>query len=36
VAFMLLLMFVIILNFVFWWIAFFKICIPIPKKLLSG
>ncbi len=33
VAFFLLLMFVIILNFVFWWIAFFKICIPIPKGL---
>jgi hypothetical protein len=36
VAFFLLLMFVIILNIAFWWIAFFKICIPIPKKLLSG
>jgi len=36
VAFMLLLMFVIILNLCFWWIAFFRICIPIPKKLLSG
>lgn len=36
VAFMLLLMFVIILNICFWWIAFFRICIPIPKKLLSG
>jgi hypothetical protein len=36
VAFMLLLMFVIILNIVFWWIAFFKICFPIPKKLLTG
>jgi hypothetical protein len=34
VAFFLLLMFVIILNFVFWWIAFFKICLPIPKRLL--
>jgi hypothetical protein len=36
VAFFLLLMFVIILNIAFWWIAFFKICIPIPKKLLAG
>jgi hypothetical protein len=36
VAFFLLLMFVIILNIAFWWIAFFKICIPIPKKLLTG
>jgi hypothetical protein len=36
VAFFLLLMFVIILNICFWWIAFFKICIPIPKKMLSG
>ena len=36
VAFFLLLMFVIILNFVFWWIAFFRICLPIPKKLFSG
>jgi hypothetical protein len=34
VAFFLLLMFVIILNFVFWWIAFFKICFPIPKRFL--
>ena len=36
VAFFLLLMFVIILNFVFWWIAFFKICLPVPKKLIPG
>jgi hypothetical protein len=36
VAFILLLIFVIILNICFWWIAFFRICIPIPKKLLSG
>jgi hypothetical protein len=36
VAFFLLLMFVIILNICFWWIAFFRICIPIPKKLLPG
>jgi hypothetical protein len=36
VAFFLLIMFVIILNFVFWWIAFFRICLPLPKKLLPG
>jgi hypothetical protein len=33
VAFFLLLIFVFILNFVFWWMAFFKICLPIPKSL---
>jgi hypothetical protein len=27
---------VIIFNFVFWWILFFRICLPIPKKLLGG
>ncbi len=36
VAFFLLLMFVIILNIAFWWIAFFRICLPLPKKLLPG
>jgi hypothetical protein len=36
VAFFLLITFVVILNFVFWWIAFFKICLPIPKRLLPG
>ncbi|MCB0247916.1 MAG: hypothetical protein KDI07_05005 [Anaerolineae bacterium] len=36
VAFFLLLMFVIILNFVFWWILFFRICLPVPKKILAG
>ena len=36
VAFFLLLIFVIILNFVFWWIMFFRICLPVPKKLLGG
>jgi len=35
VAFFLLLMFVIILNIAFWWIAFFKICLPIPKRFVS-
>src|SRR5262249_14675603 len=34
VAFFLLLIFVFILNIVFWWIAFFRICLPIPKQLL--
>jgi hypothetical protein len=34
VAFMLLLIFVIVLNFVFFWLAFFKICLPVPKSLL--
>jgi hypothetical protein len=36
VAFFLLLIFVIVLNFVFWWILFFRICLPVPKKLLGG
>jgi hypothetical protein len=36
VAFFLLIMFVVILNFVFWWLAFFKICLPVPKRLLPG
>jgi hypothetical protein len=36
VAFMLLIMFVFILNIVFWWVAFFRICLPIPRKLLLG
>jgi hypothetical protein len=35
VAFFLLLIFVLVLNFVFWWIAFFKICLPIPKSLIK-
>lgn len=32
VAFMLLLIFVFVLNIVFWWLPFFRICLPIPKK----
>ncbi len=36
VAFFLLLLFTIILNILFWWIAFFRICLPVPKKLFSG
>ncbi|HSN77464.1 MAG TPA: hypothetical protein VL334_20525, partial [Anaerolineae bacterium] len=34
VAFMLLLIFVVVFNIIFWWLAFFKICLPIPKTLL--
>lgn len=36
VAFFLLMLFVVILNLIFWWLPFFKICIPIPKGLLGG
>ena len=32
VAFFLLLVFVIVFNLVFWWLPFFRICLPIPKK----
>jgi hypothetical protein len=32
VAFFLLLVFVIILNIVFWWLPFFRICLPFPMK----
>lgn len=31
VAFMLLITFVLVLNIVFWWIFFFRICIPLPR-----
>lgn len=34
VAFMLLLIFVVVFNIIFWWLAFFKICLPVPKALL--
>lgn len=34
VAFMLLLVFVVVFNIIFWWLAFFKICLPVPKSLL--
>lgn len=34
VAFMLLMIFVVVLNIIFWWLAFFKICLPVPKKLM--
>jgi hypothetical protein len=32
VAFFLLLIFVVVFNLIFWWLPFFRICIPIPKK----
>ncbi|MCB9741727.1 MAG: hypothetical protein H6741_02365 [Alphaproteobacteria bacterium] len=32
IAFMLLITFVLLLNIVFWWIFFFRICIPFPAK----
>jgi hypothetical protein len=34
VAFCLLIMFAIILNIAFWWMAFFKICLPVPRSWL--
>ncbi|MGA7730498.1 MAG: hypothetical protein WCD37_04400 [Chloroflexia bacterium] len=34
IAFMLLLIFSVVLNIVFWWLAFFKICLPVPKAVL--
>jgi len=33
IAFILMFIFLILLNIVFWWIAFFKICFPVPKKI---
>jgi riboflavin biosynthesis pyrimidine reductase len=36
IAFMLLLIFVVVFNLIFWWLAFFKICLPVPKKLVEG
>jgi hypothetical protein len=33
VAFFLFFMFAIILNIAFWWMAFIRICFPIPKSL---
>jgi hypothetical protein len=32
IAFFLLLMFAVVLNIVFWWMAFLRICLPIPVK----
>ena len=29
---MLLFVLVFVLNIVFWWVPFFRICLPIPKK----
>lgn len=34
VAFMLLLLFVVIFNLIFWWLPFFRICLPVPKRLI--
>ena len=34
VAFFLLLIFVFVFNIIFWWIAFFRICLPVPKELI--
>ncbi len=36
IAFMLLITFVYLLNIVFWWIFFFRICIPIPTGLFQS
>ena len=36
IAFMLLLIFVVVFNIIFWWMAFFKICLPVPKKLIPN
>lgn len=33
ISFFLLLMFAFILNIVFWWMVFFRICFPIPRSL---
>jgi hypothetical protein len=33
IAFILMFIFLILLNIVFWWIAFFRICFPVPKKI---
>jgi hypothetical protein len=35
IALFLLLIFAIVLNFVFWWMAFFKICLPVPSGLVK-
>jgi hypothetical protein len=32
IAFVVMFIFAILLNIVFWWMAFLKICLPIPKK----
>jgi hypothetical protein len=32
VAFIVMFIFLILLNFIFWWMPFLKICFPIPKK----
>jgi hypothetical protein len=35
-AFILLMVFVIVLNIVFWWLPFFKICFPVPMLKAKG
>lgn len=35
IAFMLLINFVFLLNFIFWWVPFFRICIPLPAGLFA-
>jgi hypothetical protein len=35
-AFIVLSIFLALLNIVFWWLAFIKICIPLPRSLTSG
>jgi hypothetical protein len=35
-AFILLMIFVQLLNIVFWWLPFFKICFPIPTLKAKG
>jgi hypothetical protein len=35
IAFMLLMIFVILLNLIFWWMPFFKICIPLPRGMFE-
>jgi hypothetical protein len=35
IAFMLLITFVFLLNIVFWWVAFFRVCIPLPGGLFD-
>jgi len=35
IAFMILINFVFLLNFIFWWVPFFRICIPLPAGLFA-
>ena len=36
IAFFLLMIFAVVFNLIFWWLPFFRICIPIPKLLMGG